>query len=127
MAPAELSRLIKLFSSELGFNHCGIARAEKLNDHKSRLKDWLDSGFNGTMGYMERNFELRTNPTLLVEGARAVVGRRRAATSLASAGLGGAVLAGLCPIYGNFGIPSPASGHGEIRPIGVKFRSLGRA
>ena len=73
MAPAELSRLIKLFSSELGFNHCGIARAEKLNDHKSRLKDWLDSGFNGTMGYMERNFELRTNPTLLVEGALSII------------------------------------------------------
>jgi len=71
--PQELSSLIKLRSLDLGFDHCGIARAAKLSKHESRLKEWLKNGLHSDMEYMERNLDKRLDPTMLVEGARSVV------------------------------------------------------
>lgn len=52
---------------------CGIARAAVLDDDARRLETWLNKGFNGTMEYMERHFDLRIDPSKLVPGARSVV------------------------------------------------------
>ncbi len=71
--PHELSSLIKRRSSDLGFEHCGIARAEFLSEHESILKDWLEKGFNAEMGYMNRNIDKRLDPRLLLDGARSVI------------------------------------------------------
>ncbi len=57
---------------ELGFADCGFARAEALTDDSARLKSWLEKNYHGRMGYMARNFEKRSDPRLLVEGARSV-------------------------------------------------------
>jgi epoxyqueuosine reductase len=64
---------IKLFAQQLGFNFCGIAKAVKLDDDARRLETWLNKGFNGSMQYMENNFELRVDPTKLVPGAKSVI------------------------------------------------------
>lgn len=69
----ELSRQIKEFSLELGFDLCGITKAEKLDEQKTRLKKWLNSGFHGEMAYMERNLDLRIDPGLIVEGAKSII------------------------------------------------------
>ncbi len=58
---------------ELGFDFCGIARAEKLNDDARRLENWLMKGMHGKMQYMENYFDLRTDPTKLVPGAKSVI------------------------------------------------------
>lgn len=58
---------------ELGFDHCGIARAEKLDEDAKRLEDWLSKGMHGKMQYMENHFDLRTDPTKLVPGAKSVI------------------------------------------------------
>jgi len=58
---------------EQGFDHCGIAKAVRLDDDARRLERWLSNGMHGTMAYMERNFELRIDPSKLVPGARSVV------------------------------------------------------
>ena len=58
---------------ELGFDYCGIAKAQKLDDDARRLEQWLNKGMHGTMQYMERYFDLRIDPEKLVPGARSVI------------------------------------------------------
>lgn len=65
--------LIKQEAARLGFDACGIAAAVHLDDDARRLEAWLKNGFQGTMKYMERNFDLRTDPRKLVPGAKSVV------------------------------------------------------
>ena len=65
--------LIKTWSRELGFDYCGIARAQRLDDDARRLEAWLNKGMNGTMGYMANHFDLRIDPSRLVPGARSVI------------------------------------------------------
>jgi epoxyqueuosine reductase len=65
--------LIKQYTQQLGFDYCGIAKAVALDDDARRLESWLNKGYNGTIQYMENNFELRINPTKLVPGAKSVI------------------------------------------------------
>jgi epoxyqueuosine reductase len=65
--------LVKQTAIECGFDYCGIAKAVKLDEDATRLEHWLQQGFHGNMSYMERNFDLRTNPLLLVPGAKSVI------------------------------------------------------
>jgi epoxyqueuosine reductase len=69
----QYTRFIKKSAAELGFDHCGIARAEILNDDARRLEQWLQKGMQGTMRYMEKYFDLRIDPGKLVPGARSVI------------------------------------------------------
>ena len=64
---------IKKLAAQLGFDYCGIAKAGKLDDDARRLEQWLNKGMHGTMQYMENYFDLRTDPTLLVHGAKSVI------------------------------------------------------
>ena len=64
---------IKQLASHLGFDHCGIARAQKLDDDALRLEQWLNKGFHGAMSYMKNHFDLRVDPTKLVPGAKSVI------------------------------------------------------
>jgi epoxyqueuosine reductase len=65
--------LVKQIASRLGFDHCGIARAQRLDEDASRLNKWLSQGMHGGMQYMANHFELRVDPTRLVPGARSVI------------------------------------------------------
>lgn len=67
------NQLIKQNAAELGFSYCGIAKAEKLDEDAARLERWLNKGMHGEMKYMENYFDLRTDPTLLVPGAKSVI------------------------------------------------------
>ena len=64
---------IKSFAKSLGFDFCGIAKAEKLDEDARRLERWLDKGFHGKMDYMQNYFDLRIDPTKLVPGAKSVI------------------------------------------------------
>jgi len=57
----------------LGFDHCGIAKARKLDDDARRLESWLQKGMHASMTYMENHFDLRVDPTKLVPGAKSVI------------------------------------------------------
>lgn len=57
----------------LGFNFCGIAKAEFLNEDAKRLENWLNKGLHGKMRYMENHFDLRVNPQKLVPNAKSVI------------------------------------------------------
>jgi epoxyqueuosine reductase len=65
--------IVKQTASSLGFDFCGIARAEMLDDDARRLEKWLHSRMHGSMQYMENYFELRVNPQKLVPGAKSVI------------------------------------------------------
>ena len=67
------SRAVKALARELGFDACGISRAERLDEEARRLESWLSSGFHGTMTWMERQFDMRVDPRELVPGARSVI------------------------------------------------------
>ena len=69
----ELSRMIKQHALGLGFEDCGIAKAETLLQDKKRLRDWLDRDMHGSMQYMENHFDKRTDPRELVDNARSVI------------------------------------------------------
>ncbi|TAL46564.1 MAG: tRNA epoxyqueuosine(34) reductase QueG [Chitinophagaceae bacterium] len=65
--------LIKSMARQLGFDNCGIAKAEILNDDARRLEQWLNKGMHGSMQYMEKYFDLRIDPCKLVPGAKSVI------------------------------------------------------
>ena len=71
--PEKNTILIKNIAKQLGFDYCGIAKAEKLNDDARRLEDWLKKGMHGNMQYMENYFDQRIDPALLVPGAKSVI------------------------------------------------------
>ncbi|MDF9800136.1 epoxyqueuosine reductase [Catalinimonas alkaloidigena] len=67
------AEIVKNKAKALGFDFCGIARAEFLEEEAPRLEAWLKQGMQGQMRYMENHFDKRLDPTKLVEGARSVV------------------------------------------------------
>lgn len=67
------SSIIKQEAKRLGFDFCGISKAEFLEEEAPRLEKWLKSNMHGKMEYMENHFDKRLNPALLVEGAKSVV------------------------------------------------------
>lgn len=68
-----LARALKQNASRLGFDACGISAAEPLDEEAFRLEQWLLEGRHGSMDWMERNFDKRTDPTKLVDGAKSVI------------------------------------------------------
>jgi len=71
--PHELSLEIKEESRRLGFQKCGIVRAETLKSEARRLGQWLDRGYHGEMQWMARDPEKRTDPRAIFPAARSVV------------------------------------------------------
>jgi epoxyqueuosine reductase len=72
-AQEKLGAALKAEARRLGFDACGISKAERLDDEAARLEQWLTEGRQGTMGWMERNFDKRVDPRELVPGAASVV------------------------------------------------------
>lgn len=67
------TQIIKLEAKRLGFDYCGISKAEFLETEAPRLENWLKSNKHGKMEYMENYFDKRLDPTLLVPGAKSVI------------------------------------------------------
>lgn len=67
------THLIKQLALANGFDYCGIAKAQPLNEDAKRLEKWLSQGWHGSMKYMENYFDLRVDPTKLVPGAKSVI------------------------------------------------------
>lgn len=64
---------IKQAALAVGFDDCGVARADALTDEEYPLREWLRRGWHGDLGYMERNVDMRMDPRLLVPGAKSVI------------------------------------------------------
>lgn len=71
--PGKNSTVIKYTAKQLGFDFCGISKAGFLENEARQLEQWLKSGYQGQMYYLENHFDKRLDPTLLVPGAKTVV------------------------------------------------------
>lgn len=67
------SQIIKQAAARHGFDYCGIAKAQRLDDDARKLENWLKKGLHGKMQYMENYFDLRIDPAKLVPGAKSVI------------------------------------------------------
>ena len=67
------AQIIKSTAKRLGFDFCGIAKAEFLESEAPRLEEWLNRNYHGKMAYLANHFDKRLDPTKLVVGAKTVV------------------------------------------------------
>lgn len=70
---AEISARIRQQAMAIGFDLVGIAAAEPLVAERAQLETWLQRGYHGEMGWMERGVERRTDPREIFPSARSVV------------------------------------------------------
>jgi len=73
IATATHTRFIKKLAVQAGFDYCGIARAQPLDEDAARLESWLSKGMHSSMKYMENHFDMRIDPTKLMPGAKSVI------------------------------------------------------
>lgn len=67
------TNLIKSEAKRLGFDYCGISKADFLEEEAPRLENWLNNNMHGQMSYMQNYFDKRLDPRLLVPGAKSVI------------------------------------------------------
>ena len=70
--PHQFAAEIKRQARTLGFDLVGIAAAEP-SRYRDYLRQWLDDGQAGTMAYLARRFEERTDPRVYVPDAASVI------------------------------------------------------
>lgn len=68
-----LSQKIREKALEIGIQKVGIVRAEPLVAERAYLDEWLVSGFQGEMTWMEREPGKRADPTVLLPAAKSVI------------------------------------------------------
>jgi epoxyqueuosine reductase len=56
-----------------GFSAAGIAPAVELSEDREKLEDWLRRGYQGQMAYLAKDTAKRSNPSLLLPGAKTVI------------------------------------------------------
>jgi len=66
------SSTIKDKARDLGFDLCGIAPADSFPE-LAFLREWLDRGYAGTMGWMARSADRRADVRHVVPGAQSVI------------------------------------------------------
>ncbi len=67
------SQRINALAFQVGFDACGISRADHLQDQEGKFSQWLNDGYQGEMSYMERNANKRLDPRILVPDAKSVI------------------------------------------------------
>lgn len=62
------------YARQAGFDYFGFSPANPINSvTQERFENWIRAGNHASMGYMERNKELRFNPSLLHQGTHTVI------------------------------------------------------
>ena len=68
----QLTSRIKGRAIQLGFDRVGVASAEP-SRYREYFRQWLDDGKAGTMEYLARRFDERTDPARYVPGAASII------------------------------------------------------
>ncbi|MBT8118214.1 MAG: tRNA epoxyqueuosine(34) reductase QueG [Gammaproteobacteria bacterium] len=71
----QLLQKIETWSEQLGFQQLGVSDIN-LSEHDKHLKNWLDAGYHGEMGYMAKHGSKRSHPEQLVENTTRVISVR---------------------------------------------------
>jgi epoxyqueuosine reductase len=72
LASVTLTESVKARALELGFDRVAVGPASA-PEHGDALRRWLEAGYAGTMGYLERRLGERLEPGRVLPGARSVV------------------------------------------------------
>ena len=72
MTRANRAQLVKTIGQAVGFDRVGIAPGGPL-ERAAYYKAWLAAGYAGTLDYLHRNVELRSDPSQLLPKARSVI------------------------------------------------------
>ncbi|MEO6740284.1 MAG: tRNA epoxyqueuosine(34) reductase QueG [Chthoniobacteraceae bacterium] len=72
MNPAELKAAFLTEAHTIGFDVCRVAPAEK-PPHAAEFREWLGEEMHGEMAWLERNADRRTDPDLVLPGARSII------------------------------------------------------
>jgi len=73
MSTKKKTEIIKKKAVDLGFNNCGISKARFLKEEENKFEEWLNKGYQGSMGYLNKNFDKRLDPRKLVHGSKSVI------------------------------------------------------
>ena len=68
-----ISQYIKELAANIGFDACGLARADILNDEMEMYKRWLESGYEAEMNYAHNYLDIRENIQLLQDNTKTVL------------------------------------------------------
>ncbi len=71
----QLKEDIREWAAALGFQDLGVTDLD-LSEHAPHVRSWLEQGFQGEMGYLERNLEKRFDPALLHPGTLRIISAR---------------------------------------------------
>jgi epoxyqueuosine reductase len=72
LVQADLKHLIQAEARSLGFADCRIAEA-KPAAHRALLAEWIAAGKHGDMAWMARDPERRSDPSLVLPGAKSII------------------------------------------------------
>ena len=72
MNPADIKSALTAEAYALGFDLCRVAPAGR-PPHAAEFRDWLAAKKHGDMTWLERNADRRTDPNLVLPGARCIV------------------------------------------------------
>ena len=72
-SPHALTDAIRAKALELGFSKIGVAHAQVLEAEGARLSEWLARGYHGTMEWMGKNRDKRTDISQILPNAKSVV------------------------------------------------------
>jgi epoxyqueuosine reductase len=72
MSPAEIKSALLAKAQALGFDDCRVAPALPAA-HRALFEQWIAEGKHGDMAWMARNVERRTDPRVVLPGARSVI------------------------------------------------------
>ena len=67
------TELVKKSALKAGFDLIGIASPDAMDEEFSLYQEWLDSGYHGTMQYLERNLEKRNDIRHILPDAQSVI------------------------------------------------------
>jgi len=67
------SKFIKTKAKELGFDACGIAKADKLYKYEKQFLFWVENSYHGSMKYFERNKEKRLVPNKTQKNTKSII------------------------------------------------------
>ena len=69
----QLYNILKTKFLSSGFINFGVSKPEILNSQKEYFKQWLDDNKNAGMQWLERTFEKRINPFLLMPDVKSII------------------------------------------------------
>jgi epoxyqueuosine reductase len=73
LSKSKYTSSIKSEALRLGFDFCGISKADFLKEEAPLLEKWLLENKHGKMSYMQNYFDKRLDPRELVPGAKSVI------------------------------------------------------